>query len=87
MSHGDTAGEPGMLGIPVLPMGMGYTGTSITPARRTTGWTRRVCRVKALVLKRATGASDRVPRFSRLRWADSVRLVRFNIVLPSHPPD
>jgi hypothetical protein len=37
-------------------------------------------------LKRATGASDRVPRFSRLRWADSVRLVRFNIALPSHPP-
>jgi hypothetical protein len=55
----------------------------------TTGWTRRVCRVEALVLKRATGASDRVPlpRFSRLRWADSVRLVRFNIALPSLPPN
>lgn len=30
--------------------------------------------------------SDRVPRFSRLERADSVRLLRFNMALPSHPP-
>ena len=31
-------------------------------------------------------ASDRVPRFSRLERADSVRFVRFNMAKPSHPP-
>jgi len=37
-------------------------------------------------MTRAEAASDRVPRFSRLRLADSVRFVRFNMTRPSHPP-
>jgi hypothetical protein len=47
-----------------------------------------VCRVETPKLKRATGASDREPRprFRRFRVVDSVRFVRFNIALPSHPP-
>jgi hypothetical protein len=38
------------------------------------------------MLLHATKASDRVPRFSRFRLADSVRFVRFNMATPSHPP-
>jgi hypothetical protein len=38
------------------------------------------------MLLHATEASDRVPRFSRFRLADSVRFVRFNMATPSHPP-
>jgi hypothetical protein len=34
----------------------------------------------------ATGAIDRVRRLGRVMKADSVRFVRFNMVLPSHPP-
>jgi hypothetical protein len=46
----------------------------------------RVCRVWMPSLRPARVASDRVPRFSRFRWADSVRFVRFNMAIPSHPP-
>jgi hypothetical protein len=38
------------------------------------------------LLMPATRASDRVPRFSRFRLADSVRFMRFNMATPSHPP-
>jgi len=52
----------------------------------TTGKAWRLCRVCAPELRLASEASDRVPRFSRFRWADSVRFVRFNMAIPSHPP-
>ncbi len=65
MSHDDTDGEPGIEGIPILPMIMGYTGTPTIPARTATGWTRRVCRVERASLRLTCEASDRVPRFSR----------------------
>jgi hypothetical protein len=65
---------------------MGDTGYPTIPARMTTGWAWRVCRAFAPLLTFACEASDRVPRFSRFRWADSVRFVRFNMAIPSHPP-
>ncbi len=43
-------------------------------------WARRKRRVVVVPLSApARGANDRVPRFSRLRWADSVRFVRFDM--------
>jgi hypothetical protein len=96
MSHGDTDGEPGIDGIARSPIeieiDLESTGSPTIPARMTTAEAWRVCRVCVPLLKRTgsaeaeAAASDRVPRFSRFRLADSIRFVRFNMAKPSHPP-
>jgi hypothetical protein len=67
---------------PIIP------GYSTIPARTTTVgkvvWAVR--RVRLPLLAPALRPSIRVPRFSRLVLADSVRFVRFNMARPSLPP-
>jgi hypothetical protein len=82
--HGTTGVEPGMDGI-AIP---GIDGSQMPniPTRMAKPWAWRMRGVDLPLRALALTASDRVPRFSRFRLADSVRFVRFNMARPSHPP-
>jgi hypothetical protein len=73
----------GFIGLGIAAIGgasTGILGYSSTPVRTTTvgkGWAVR--RVRLPLLPLALRPSIRVPRFSRLVLADSVRFVRFNM--------
>lgn len=89
MSHDGTMGKPGRRVLapnPVIVAETRSSGCSLIPSRMTTQYAWRDRRVCPPMLTPAFRASDRVPRFSRFRWADSVRFVRFNMTRPSHPP-
>jgi len=96
LGQDDSGDEPEIAGIAGF-MGLGAIiggpsnlkpGSITDPARTetTTCPTWAVRRVRLPMLALALPSSFRVPRFSRLGLADSVRFVRFNMARPSLPP-
>src|SRR4051812_24684638 len=79
---------PRIRGLPIEIAGFSPVMVPVRMSSNTikVGWTWRMRRVTLPMLALASEASDRVPRFSRLRLADSVRFVRFNMARPSLPP-
>jgi hypothetical protein len=55
------------------------SGLPNVPTRGVKPWAWRTRRVDLPLITLVATTSDRVPRFSRLRLADSVRFVRFNM--------
>ena len=76
-----------MLGISI-PNDARIDGSKLhdIPSRMANPWAGRTCRVGLPLNSPVARTNDRVPRFSRLRRADSVRFVRFNMARPSLPP-